>query len=126
MGRINEYKYAKLRCKYRPDDCRQCSLIGLNIRKKRSHHHQAVDMAMKAGSKNFLNRLIRNPLGIPVIGQQIVKEPLWRYAKRKQQQEKCRGTSSYDLRLVQCKELANVVNPAFIRLLPTLIYQNLN
>jgi hypothetical protein len=31
-----------------------------------------------------------------------VKEPLWCDAKRKQQQEKCRGTSSYDLRLVQC------------------------
>ena len=97
MGGINKYKCAELRCKYRPDDRRQHSFTGLNTRKKRSHHHQAVDMTMKAGCKNFLNRLIRDPLGIPVIGQQIVKEPLWCDAKRKQQQENGGRESSYDL-----------------------------
>jgi hypothetical protein len=65
-------------------------------------------MTMKSGCGNLFCREPGGGLYILMIGQKIMQKSFWCYTKRKQDQKKCRGKTSYNAGMFQNANLISL------------------
>jgi len=78
-----------------------CRVYALHSRKKRSDHHQIINVTMKPGLGNLFERPVGRCLCVPVIGQQVMQDSLRSHAKTEKQQGKCCEKTSYVISVFQ-------------------------